>query len=537
MPAGKGKGKGKMLSQYQSRVDASRGSLQTPSLFDVQNASNANPELFAAAQRIKMLQRSDPTGKAEWWAYCDLHGDGVRDPLRHNLSFLQPFLANYSAGHRLKGGGRGKAKHQAAASVARQRAAFAAANHDGLDWAAEQASAISGVRTAPLLPGLVTKSHSIIPEISLEQEIRNSSTWTGNVPMMNDTEADEANFDLAERNTLHLGGRQSSSKFVAHMAQAQASIEQAAYHLGSAHGCAGDLQDMLGVEAPKSPPRMSRTNASLVEIQRKLSELVRQSALPSAGGNAEQEGFARPRPEPRVSRDRDPSSLQQSSRVAWSSEVPGTERMSSYLNKYDFEVCKQDVIDGEHHHSLAPNSLELPPWSRSTTEGSNGNAVGGPGCTLASSPINTWSGDLPPVDEEEELFHQAQRTPMPRFCSVGAAPPQPYVAIKRPQSHTCPELPSMMQNAMFKNRFASQEESSGRWNPTFFAEADAPQPISTSLLEANAIARVLGPASLDAEPMNRAKMPQERTKGPAQTWPDMMQSIDDSEISVVVMSL
>jgi hypothetical protein len=54
------------------------------------------------AQAVKDLQRTDPHGNAEWWAYCDMHAGGLRDPCRHTLSFLQTFLADFQAGHRNK---------------------------------------------------------------------------------------------------------------------------------------------------------------------------------------------------------------------------------------------------------------------------------------------------------------------------------------------------------------------------------------------------------------------------------------------------
>lgn len=49
---------------------------------------------------LKELQRTDPIGKEQWWAFCDCHGDGVRDPGKHPADFVQDFLSKYSAGMR-----------------------------------------------------------------------------------------------------------------------------------------------------------------------------------------------------------------------------------------------------------------------------------------------------------------------------------------------------------------------------------------------------------------------------------------------------
>lgn len=51
---------------------------------------------------IKDLQRTDQTGKEQWGAYCDQHGAGIRDPSRQTVQFVQQFLTQYRAGHRLE---------------------------------------------------------------------------------------------------------------------------------------------------------------------------------------------------------------------------------------------------------------------------------------------------------------------------------------------------------------------------------------------------------------------------------------------------
>jgi len=51
---------------------------------------------------LKELQRSNPTGREQWGAYCDLHGGGVRDPSKHEAPFVETFLAQFEAGQRLE---------------------------------------------------------------------------------------------------------------------------------------------------------------------------------------------------------------------------------------------------------------------------------------------------------------------------------------------------------------------------------------------------------------------------------------------------
>lgn len=49
---------------------------------------------------LKELQRTDPIGREQWWAFCDCHGEGVRDPGKHPVSFVQDFLDKYGSGMR-----------------------------------------------------------------------------------------------------------------------------------------------------------------------------------------------------------------------------------------------------------------------------------------------------------------------------------------------------------------------------------------------------------------------------------------------------
>jgi len=42
--------------------------------------------------RIKQVQRSSPDQKEQWERFCDMHGGGVRDPQRHDSSYLRRFF-------------------------------------------------------------------------------------------------------------------------------------------------------------------------------------------------------------------------------------------------------------------------------------------------------------------------------------------------------------------------------------------------------------------------------------------------------------
>eukprot|EP00933_Yihiella_yeosuensis_P031153 TRINITY_DN24703_c0_g1_i1.p1 TRINITY_DN24703_c0_g1~~TRINITY_DN24703_c0_g1_i1.p1 ORF type:complete len:237 (-),score=36.29 TRINITY_DN24703_c0_g1_i1:121-831(-) len=46
-------------------------------------------------QRIKTFQRSSPSAKETWWAYCDAQLEGVRDPARHEGDVLQCFAMSH----------------------------------------------------------------------------------------------------------------------------------------------------------------------------------------------------------------------------------------------------------------------------------------------------------------------------------------------------------------------------------------------------------------------------------------------------------
>ena len=52
-----------------------------------------NPDKAALVTMIKEHQRADATFKEAWGSYCDVHGQGIRDPSRHTSDVLRSFLA------------------------------------------------------------------------------------------------------------------------------------------------------------------------------------------------------------------------------------------------------------------------------------------------------------------------------------------------------------------------------------------------------------------------------------------------------------
>eukprot|EP00747_Dinoflagellata_sp_TGD_P078907 gnl/TRDRNA2_/TRDRNA2_160280_c0_seq1.p1 gnl/TRDRNA2_/TRDRNA2_160280_c0~~gnl/TRDRNA2_/TRDRNA2_160280_c0_seq1.p1 ORF type:complete len:202 (+),score=32.30 gnl/TRDRNA2_/TRDRNA2_160280_c0_seq1:14-619(+) len=51
---------------------------------------------------VKELQRGDPTAREQWGAYCDQQGKGVRDPSKHDSTFVQGFLNAFQQGVRFE---------------------------------------------------------------------------------------------------------------------------------------------------------------------------------------------------------------------------------------------------------------------------------------------------------------------------------------------------------------------------------------------------------------------------------------------------
>eukprot|EP00747_Dinoflagellata_sp_TGD_P162093 gnl/TRDRNA2_/TRDRNA2_179305_c0_seq1.p1 gnl/TRDRNA2_/TRDRNA2_179305_c0~~gnl/TRDRNA2_/TRDRNA2_179305_c0_seq1.p1 ORF type:complete len:240 (+),score=19.47 gnl/TRDRNA2_/TRDRNA2_179305_c0_seq1:83-721(+) len=54
------------------------------------------PEALVA--QVKENQRNDPVFKDQWGKYCQQHGEGFRDPSKHEAYFIQAFLDQYASG-------------------------------------------------------------------------------------------------------------------------------------------------------------------------------------------------------------------------------------------------------------------------------------------------------------------------------------------------------------------------------------------------------------------------------------------------------
>lgn len=52
--------------------------------------------------QVKDMQRSDPMAKEQWYAYCETYGDNVRDPAKHDATFINSFISQYQSGARLE---------------------------------------------------------------------------------------------------------------------------------------------------------------------------------------------------------------------------------------------------------------------------------------------------------------------------------------------------------------------------------------------------------------------------------------------------
>lgn len=68
----------------------------------VPSGPEASDQQESLVTTVKDLQRSDHVAKEQWGAYCDTQGGGVRDPAKHNASFIQTFLSQYNAGVRFE---------------------------------------------------------------------------------------------------------------------------------------------------------------------------------------------------------------------------------------------------------------------------------------------------------------------------------------------------------------------------------------------------------------------------------------------------
>ncbi|CAK0820510.1 unnamed protein product, partial [Prorocentrum cordatum] len=52
--------------------------------------------------QVKEMQRQDPVAKEQWYAYCESFGNNIRDPAKHDPSFIQSFISQYQQGARLE---------------------------------------------------------------------------------------------------------------------------------------------------------------------------------------------------------------------------------------------------------------------------------------------------------------------------------------------------------------------------------------------------------------------------------------------------
>lgn len=56
----------------------------------------------ATISQVKEIQKGSAEGHKEWSLWCDARGNGVRDPSKHSLEFLDEFIAHYNGGGRLE---------------------------------------------------------------------------------------------------------------------------------------------------------------------------------------------------------------------------------------------------------------------------------------------------------------------------------------------------------------------------------------------------------------------------------------------------
>lgn len=54
------------------------------------------------AEQIKDMQRQDPVAREQWYAYCEAYGENVRDPAKHDATFISNFIQQYNSGARLE---------------------------------------------------------------------------------------------------------------------------------------------------------------------------------------------------------------------------------------------------------------------------------------------------------------------------------------------------------------------------------------------------------------------------------------------------
>ncbi|CAK0905837.1 unnamed protein product [Prorocentrum cordatum] len=50
--------------------------------------------------QVNQMQRNDPVAKRQWRLYCDVLGDNLYDPAKHDITFLEDFITQFKAGER-----------------------------------------------------------------------------------------------------------------------------------------------------------------------------------------------------------------------------------------------------------------------------------------------------------------------------------------------------------------------------------------------------------------------------------------------------
>jgi len=60
-------------------------------LFEEEAYGEADEQAVLVA-RVKGLQRSDAERRKQWVEFCETHGQGVKDPMRHDVALLKAFL-------------------------------------------------------------------------------------------------------------------------------------------------------------------------------------------------------------------------------------------------------------------------------------------------------------------------------------------------------------------------------------------------------------------------------------------------------------
>ncbi|CAE7631035.1 strG [Symbiodinium sp. CCMP2592] len=70
----------------------------TGSLFRWTAMANGDPDVSDLVEQLRDFQKASVYGRSVWHYYCDAFGDGIRDPVRHEASFLQSFFEQQGRG-------------------------------------------------------------------------------------------------------------------------------------------------------------------------------------------------------------------------------------------------------------------------------------------------------------------------------------------------------------------------------------------------------------------------------------------------------